>query len=176
MASLYSKVTSGMTPTTKGIFNIVLLGGAGVAAYLIYRSAKKKQDEAKASQAAAIAAGEISQLNQQGIVQSYSDSEFANFVHTLVQAMNGCGTDEQSVYSVFQKLRNDVDIRKLITAFGVQYYEPCAASQPLSYLRWQWDSEAYGGDLSTWLGYDLTTDEIEHINSILLSNGINYQF
>lgn len=172
----YNNLTKGMSPTTKGITGIALVVAGAGAGFLIYNAIKKRADEKRASQAAQQASGETAALISQGIQPSYSDSQYSNFVHILTEAMNGCGTDEDSIYAIFDHMANEVDIRKLITAFGVQYYQPCAASQPLSYLRWQWDDQAYGGDLATWLGYDLSTDEISHINSILSSKGINYRF
>jgi len=58
----------------------------------------------------------------------------------------------------------------------VQYYRPCAASQPISYIRWQLDSSAFGGDLATWLSYDLSSSDIADINQILSERGTDFQF
>jgi hypothetical protein len=58
----------------------------------------------------------------------------------------------------------------------VQYYQPCVWSSPVSYAIWQANDRAYGGDLATWLSYDLGTTEISNINSILKANGLGFQF
>jgi hypothetical protein len=60
--------------------------------------------------------------------------------------------------------------------WGVQYYEPCAASQPISYTRWMWNDKTFGGSISAWLNYDLSTSEINKINVMLQSKGIKHKF
>lgn len=155
---------------------VIVVAGIGLAGYAAYKAIKKAADESKARKAAEAAGNEIRQYNDQGYHATYTDSEYYSFVSALVEAMNGCGTDEDMILEIFRKMRNPVDIRKLITAFGVQYYRPCAASQPISYVRWQFDSHAFGGDLGTWLAYDLSTDYIQEINQILRERGTEFQF
>jgi hypothetical protein len=172
MASVYDKYYEQQPAVVK----VIVVAGLGLAGYAIYRHFKKAQDIKDANQASALAQGEINTLEQQGVTQSFDDSQYEAFCQRLVQAMNGCGTDEQSVYDVFRQLRNNVDIRKLIVQFGVRYYQPCAATSPISYLIWQANDKAYGGGLPTWLSYDLSSSEIANINGILASAGISYQF
>lgn len=155
---------------------VLVVAGAGLAGYAIYRAIKKNMDESKARKAAEAAGGEIVSYQNSGYQASYSDSQYYSFANALAEAMNGCGTDEDTILEIFRKMRNPIDIRKLIIAFGVQYYRPCAASQPISYLRWQFDSQAYGGDLATWLAYDLSAGYIEEINQILSERGTDFQF
>lgn len=172
MASVYDKYYEKQPPAVK----IIVVAGLGLLGYTIYRNIKKKQDEADALRAAQAANQELQQLANQGTVASYSDSQFQVFADKLVQAMTGCATDENQIYQVFSALHNEADIRKLIVVFGVRYYQPCAATSPVSYVIWQFNDKAYGGDLSTWLSYDLSSGEIGYINSILRGKGINYQF
>lgn len=172
MASGVKNFYNGLPPAGK----VLVVAGVGVGAYLVYRHFKKEQEKNDATKAAQAAANELATLQQQGIMPSYTDSEFKSMVDALVQAMNGCGTDETVIYDIIGRMHNDADIRKLVSTFGLQYYEPCAAISPLSYLRWQFDDQAYGGELSTWLNYFPSPGFIAHINSILASNGIHYQF
>lgn len=172
VASVYDKYYE-RQPT---IVKIIVAAGLGLTGWLVYRNYKKKQEERDATKAAQDAAIELGQLANQGITPSYTDSQYHSFVNVLVQAMNGCGTDEDQVYGVFRQMRNDADIRKLLIAFGVQYYQPCEITSPAQYLYWQFNDQAYGGDLGTWLGYDLSDSEIGQVNAILRQNGVNYQF
>ena len=172
MASAYDKYYERQPPAVK----IIVVAGLGLLGYTLYRNIKRKQDEADALRAAQAAGQELNQLQQQGVNPTYPDSQFQVFADKLVQAMTGCGTDENQIYQVFGALRNEADIRKLIILFGVRYYQPCAATSPVSYAIWQFNDKAYGGDLSTWLSYDLSSGEIGYINSILKGRGINYQF
>lgn len=171
MANLYAKFDK-QPPVVKG----VVVVGAGLLAYGIYRAIKKGQDKKEATQAAQQAAKELAVLQAQGIKLSYPVSQFLNYADRLVQAMNGCGTDESMIYSVFSAMKNDADILQLITSFGLRYYTPCAVSDPVSYAIFQFNDHAYGGELGTWLSYDLSDNEIIKINGILQSKGINYQF
>lgn len=171
MPTLYQKFNQ-QPPVVKGVIAV----GLGLLGYGLYRSLKKKQEEKEATQAAQAAAIELEQLKQQGIVPSYSDSQFLSYANSLVEAMNGCGTDEAMIFSVFSALRNDADIRKLMVAFGLRYYQPCAVTSPISYAIWQLNDHAYGGELGTWLAYDLSSGDIAEINDILQSQGINFQF
>ena len=115
-------------------------------------------------------------MASQGVYPTYADSTFENFASQLVQAMNGCGTDENAIYQVYRQLRNDADLLRLTQIFGVRYYQPCEWTSPVSYAIWQFNDKAYGGDLPTWLGYDLSSGEIENINSILAQAGISIRY
>src|SRR3954464_3627343 len=121
-----------LPPWGKGVVAIVIVGGAGAIIYTIYHSIKKRQEIKEANKAGLAAQEELKQLQNQGINPTFSKSEFEAMAEALVEAMDGCGTDEETVYSVFRKLKNDADIRQLIASFGVRYYRPCAADQPIS--------------------------------------------
>ena len=172
MASVYDKYYERQPPAVK----IIVVAGLGLLGYSIYRSIKHNQDEKDAAKAAAAAAGELAQLAAQGIHPTYDDSQFYVFINSLVQAMTGCGTDESAIYQVFRQMRNEADIRRLIQLFGVQYYQPCVWTSPVSYSIWQVNDKAYGGDLATWLSYDLSDSEISNINNVLKGNGLTFQF
>jgi len=172
MASVYDKYYERQPPAVK----IIVVAGMGLLGYSVYQAVKRKQEEKKAAEAAAVAARELAALAAGGVYPSYGDSQFYVFINTLVQSMTGCGTDEATIYQVFRQIRNEADIRRLIQLFGVQYYQPCVWTSPVSYAVWQVNDRAYGGDLATWLSYDLGQTEISNINSILKGNGLNFQF
>ncbi len=151
---------------------LLVVGGA----FLIYRHHKKEKDQREANRAGAQAAIDLENLRKQGIVPTHYPTEFENFAASLVQSMNGCGTDEDTIYDVFAQMSNDADLLALITVFGVRFYQPCEASSPFSYMLWLWDDESFGGDLPTWLSYDLKGSEIANINAILAGNGLTIQF
>lgn len=172
MASVYERYYERQPAAVK----VIAVGGLALAGWLVYRAIKRKQDEKAASQAAQAAASELANLANQGVTPTYSDSQFQSFCDTLVQAMNGCGTNEDSIYQIFGYMQNEADIRKLITTFGVRYIEPCWISESDAYAVWLFNDKAYGGELGSWLNFDLRASEIAKVNSILKGNGINYQF
>lgn len=85
---------------------------------------------------------------------SYSDSDYVNLANKLYVAMKGVGTDEDAIFSVFLLMNTESDVRKLVNAFGTKKKET----------------------LSEWLLGDLSTNDINKINSILAEKGINYNF
>lgn len=162
--------------TLKGVQGILITVGVGVAGWLLYRNWKKQQDLKKANQAADIAASDLQQLAAQGVYPSYNGSQYETFSIALQEAMNGCGTDEDSIYQVFRQMQNKADVLALIKQFGVRYYQPCWITQADAYAIWMFNDQAYGGNLNTWLSYDLNSSEIGQINSILQQKGIDYSF
>jgi hypothetical protein len=172
MASVYDKYYE-RQPT---VVKVIVAAGLGLVGYSIYQSVKRAKEEKEALKAAEAASLELQALANQGIIPSYNDSQFQVYVNELVQAMTGCGTNEDSVYHVISAMQNEADVRKLIVAFGVRYYQPCSFESPISFAIWQLNDQAYGGDLATWLAYDLNAGEIDYINSILSGKGISYRF
>jgi len=174
--SVYQKYYKPLPGWAQGVIAVGVLAIAAAVGFTLYKNAKKKKELKEANKAAEQALEELEGLQQRGVHPTMGDSQFEVYAQKLVEAMNGCGTDEDMVLSVFKNMKNDADIRKLIAAFGVRYYRPCAADQPISYTRFLFDSKAFGGPLPTWLAYDLSSGYIEKINSILSKNGINYSF
>lgn len=174
--SFYDKYYRDQPSIAKGIINVAVVGAVAYIGWEWYQGYKKKKEEGAANQAAIEAAQELQELAAQGVKPTYANSQYETWAQTLVQAMNGCGTDEEAIFNVFKFLRNDADIRKLISVFGIRYYQPCAWTSPISYAIWQANDQAYGGGLPTWLAYDLSAGDIQGINGILRGNGINYQF
>lgn len=88
---------------------------------------------------------------------TYTQTEYESMAKQLYTAMYGAGTDEESVESVFDKVKNDADVYKLISVFG----------KKKGYLSW--DDE----DLYEWIKNDGMSDEV---NDILESKGITVRF
>lgn len=179
MANKWFQAYQELPPWGKGAVALGVIA-AGVAGYYALRNLakdiKRKKELAEKNKAAKLAEEELASLSQKGIVPTLSNSEFENMAQSLAEAMNDCGTDEDRIYDVFRRLKNDADIRKLVSAFGIRYYRPCAADQPIAAIRYQFDDKAYGGPLGEWLTYDLNASEIKKVNDILKSNRINYAF
>lgn len=85
---------------------------------------------------------------------SHRDSQYKVYADTLYAAMDGIGTDNDAIYRVFQAMKNDLDIAKLILAYGVKEDET----------------------LAEWIIGDLRSSQIDKLNKILSSKGITYKF
>lgn len=176
MKNEISQSYKGLPAWAKGTLAV---GGLLIVAFIgynLYKNAQKKKELRQANKLSEDASKEVIELGRQGVVPSFGQSQYESFVLKLVLAMDGCGTDEQSVYNVFDAMKNKADVLQLIKTFGVRFYQPCAATSPISYTKWLYDNESFGGGVSTWLEYDLTNSEIQKINALLSKKGIDFKF
>lgn len=176
MANKAYEYYKGLPPWARGV---VFVGGFAVVvlvAMQIRKSIKSKQDIKDANKISDQASKEIAALTRKGQGPNYSASQYEAWSLKLAEAMNGCGTDEAAIYDVFGKLKNKADVLQLINSFGIRYYMPCAATQPISYIRYMNDDKTFGGTLPTWFEYDLTSGEIAKVNDTLKKNNIDYTF
>lgn len=166
-----------LPPWAKGVAFVGTAAVVFISGRLIYKHYKDKKDLEKANQAGVNAQRDLQVLASQGIHPSYVSSQYNTFADALRQAMDGCGTDEQAIYNIMSKMKNDADVLSLISAFAVRYYTPCAASQPVSsIINLFKGGTGYGGSIGDWFGYELTAGEMNKMNGILSTNGIRYQF
>lgn len=134
-------------------------GAVGVGAYLLYKGIKKALgynttvDAAKKDQAELIRSGQR---------PSYVDSQYKIFADAIYSAGFDVlfGTDEDAIYSVFNRMNNDLDINKLIVAFGARRIEFSTRVE----------------SLSEFLRSELDDREVEQVNKILSSKNIKYRF
>ena len=158
---------------------VVVVGGIAIAYFtakqLIARI--KKQAEKKFDlQESESATSDLQNLAQQGIKPTLSNTQIDNIINSLVESMNDCGTNENAIYNQFKKLNNTADVYLLLKRWQIRYYRPCAISSPISFAKYQFNDKAFGGNLSTWLTYDMTSSEILSINKILSDKKINFKF
>lgn len=80
----------------------------------------------------------------------------------LYSAMDGSGTNEQKIYSVFDQINSYSDLMMVMKAFGERKG------------FWGWFGSKSG--LVEWINDDCSNDEIAKINAILASKNINFSF
>ena len=139
-----------LQPLTSTIFLIVL---ALALVYLILRKLKQTdttnldnlEDEIKPN------------------LLTYPESQYIIFADNIEAATAPMFDDEQAIYNVFQKLKNNDDVLKLITSFGRRSF-------------WAGNGYFYNATLNEVLTNQLSTDEIKHLNEILTGNGITIKF
>jgi hypothetical protein len=161
---------------SKGVVAIGGLALVGIIAYTIYKKVKNISDLKINLKESDSASDDLRKLEIQGVRPTLNNSQVMTIINSLKDAMNGCGTNEQRIYDNFSKLNNDADVLLLLKLWQVQYYEPCSATSPISYARWMFNDKAFGGNLSEWLNYDLSSSEIKQINSIFAKKGIKHKF
>lgn len=108
--------------------------------------------------------GEMAGLQSQGITPTYTAAQYSDMADSLFTAMDGYGTNEDKIYAVFNKLRNDADFIKLDQAFGVRG----ATDDLFGFYA--------ATDLQGWIIDDLDSSEITKLNNILRKKGISHTF
>lgn len=97
-------------------------------------------------------------INQTGETFTLSDSEIRNLANKLEQAFYGnvfgLGTDENAVYEVFNRINNGADLRKLISVYGTRH----------------------DMTLNQAIVDELSSSELNKVNTILSNKGIDYAF
>lgn len=137
-----------------------VIAGAGI--YFVSRILKKKDSQTQ------IAEKDVKKLEQQGQKPTYIDTNYQQFADAIYQAGKAnrtftglfLGADEDVFINTFKKMKNDLDITKLISAFG---------ERRLAY-------SLKGGNLGAFMQDELDADTINIINTDLRSKKINYQF
>ena len=176
MAGKLYETWNGLPTWAKGIIAVGGIAVVVLTARGILARMRQRKDLEKNLQESNTASDEVKVLENRGIKVTLSNSELQGIINSLKEAMNGCGTDEERIYDQFRKLNNEADVKKLISLWQVQYYQPCAADQPISYTKWLWNDKSFGGSISEWINYDMSKTEIAKINSILQAKGIKHKF
>jgi len=153
---------------TQGIFNVIpkefrislaVIGG-GLLAYKLYRKLNPSKEDAAEEQL-----GEESQVTSEGKSckgkLSYKSSQYKAFATSLHNAfIESLGTDEDAIYSIMNKMKNECDLLQVIAEFGVR--------------RQEWGFEKL--NLPQFIHDELDTKELQTVNSILKKKGIAYRF
>lgn len=109
----------------------------------------------------------IKNLENQGVKPSFPLAQYSTWANQLSEAFNGCGTSNQVWRTIFESVKNDLDIALLIETFGVRQFDEC---------NWEFNFGDFKGTLSEALVHELDGDELIEINNLLKQKGINYTF
>lgn len=170
------KIYEDLPPWSRGVVGVTAALGIGFIIYTTYTKIRDRINLQDAKKLSDVADSELKTLASKGVKPTLTQSQVEAMCLKLVEAMNGCGTDEKMIKQVFESLSNKADLLMLIKIFDVRYYTPCAADQPISYIKWQFNDKSFGGNLATWMSYDLSSSNISDINAILQKKKIDYKF
>jgi hypothetical protein len=145
---------------------LIVVGVIGFVGYRIYRSISKG------------AAGNRSEREQrrdleehediyrsQGQRPSYTDYQYRVMADACFEALRGATEDEEDLEPVMAKMMNDVDVSKLIAAFGKRDLSP------------SWSPAKNEHTLPSAISAFFNSTELEkYINAPLRRNGVKFQF
>jgi hypothetical protein len=151
------------------IFSSLAVGGSA-AAIIINRGRKStvlsainaKLGQAEGGDALAQTATDLKNSTTKA---SYADSQYSIWAASLFSCFDGWGTCT-SYLDIFKKLKNDTDVLKLVTAFGIKTISSGKGNP----------SPNFTGTLPGAVNDELDATQIAEINQVLSDNGISYSF
>lgn len=145
---------------------IIIVAGVGGVGYAIYKYFKPKKTKEYFEEEENLNTGGGKAGSGGGTTtptQTYANAMYAMFAEQIwdaAHANNFTGTQEDAIYDVFKQMKSDIDISKLISAFGKKRMYLSFSDAPLK----------------EWIQAEMDSSEISKINSILQSNKISYRF
>jgi hypothetical protein len=90
---------------------------------------------------------------------SYEQSQYTLWASQLFTAMDGIGTDEDTILRIVQKIKNQDDWNQLVKSFGVREASAFTSS--------------FSGTLLDWLADELSTNDYNKCIEILAKVGVS---
>jgi len=157
-----AKEFSSLSPQFKGVIAIVILGGVAFVGYKIYQGIKKSQENKDNR----IEDKEWdNEFYKQTSKPTLSAAEMQSMSKQLFVAMDGYGTDEEAVLSVFNKMKNDADFAGVVSVYGTKELSSGTLNPEPNYK----------GNLLGALTSELSSSWLKKINTSLSSKGIKYR-
>lgn len=161
----------GLFFSTPSIARTVVIIATVVLVFLIMYWWRSSRKTAQANQQFN---SDYQQLTQQaGQTPSYPATDYTQLADKIYAA--GClglfcyGTDEQAIYDVFDKMKNDLDVLLLTKAFGLRQ-ERGGICIPIP------GTGSCEVSLAEWLQTELSSYNFKTINENLTKKGIKFQF
>jgi hypothetical protein len=160
-----------LPPWAKGV---VVVGGAVVVYFVgsrVYSAVFPTETQRKNRELEKNIDSEISKMQGNGKKASFSDSNYNTFANTIYNSMRfAVGDDYGTVESTLKRMKNDLDVAKLIKAFGLKqdyfFGIPTGDKMDLfTFVQKELGNE-YGG---------LTNYRVKKINEDWSKKGISYQ-
>ena len=148
---------------------VTVVGGLAVAFLIgnsVVRGIKQRKADKLALAESDAAGRRLVELQRDGIKPTYPDSTYQSWANQIVAAISDCGTDESALFRIFENIRNEADLQKLIQVYGVREFKGCFSA----YFAME------KGSLSYALTYELDSSELAKINKIIATKNINYKF
>ena len=165
---------SGLPQWARGI---VVVGGlvvGYVAVNAIIRKINQSKKDAAALQEINTASGDLNAVIASGTAPTLNNSQLEAMSSAIIEASNGCGTDNNMIFNTFAKIKNDADVLSFIKAFGLRKKTRCPFTADT--MESFWSNYTTPMSLSAMLNSELDTTEIQKINDGFLAKGMKYQF
>jgi hypothetical protein len=151
---------SGLPSWAKGLISVAVVGGV---IYTVYKLSKNFNPEQRRQEEENKDVESELQKEVKKNPLSFPLSQYKSWANQIEVAGFGLGTDEQAIYSIFRKLKNNADYLALEQAWGKPTRKTYDFAVPLDYT------------LSQFLRYEMGDSEINKLNYILQTKGIKYR-
>lgn len=150
----------------KGVISTAAVVGGG---YLVYKLIKLAGDKPDPAQKALENESKAYSKSQQ---LTYPVSNYAGFADQIFAAFQNTinpfdVVDEQDIFDIYAKMKNDLDINQLTKSFGKRRVPTAVPFVGLALPD---------VDLYTWINEALTASEKNKLNASLIAKGIKYQY
>lgn len=139
------------------VFQVAIAAGAAYAVYRIFKAPPPEQ----ITQVKVI--DDVKKRIDAGERSTYDDSQYNSWADSLAAAMFDVGTNTDTIYAVMKRMKSNLDILKLIAAFGIR-----------PYYWFGWKQGDY--NLSQWFSEELNAGNYAMVNSILDANNLTARF
>lgn len=141
----------------------------GIAIYIVSKTIVNVRDEIKARRDEKERQKQLDdqekQLRREGQIPSYNEYQYSVYADALAEALTGFTEDEEDFLPVMRMMKNDLDVTKLIQAFGTRD------------LSSSWSPVKAEHNLTTAVAAYFSTKQLEeYINAPLRRNGVKFQF
>ena len=158
---------NGLPNWAKGTVAVLVVGTIVTGGFLGYGLIKKFIEGKSDRDLNRATTGDLKDLNKKDETkQTISKSQSESFASGIYSALDGNGSDEGAVESIFKSLVNEADVLAIIKSYGTRTL----------YGELFWRTETYTGDLAGSLRDELSSSELNKINNILASKNINFRF
>lgn len=111
---------SSMPGWAKGVIAIGILAGVGFVAYKVIKGINERNKHKGSKKEDNAVNNDLDKLISAGQGPTMSQSQMIGFANQLFQAMDGYGTNEESIISIFNKVKNDADVLGIIKSYGIK--------------------------------------------------------
>jgi hypothetical protein len=150
----------------QGAVVLVVVGTSVWIGWKIYDAVKTRMSLAGSFKEKSQVDEEIKKNSDNGIKASYTDSVYSAMANQLHALMDGYGSGAASMPAIFAKVKNDVDMLKLINAYGIRSLSSGAYNP----------APAFKGTLAGAIADELDPIEIGQVNRILKLNKVTITF
>ena len=111
---------SSMPGWAKGVIAIGILAGVGFVVYKVVKGVKDSGKTKGSRKEDNAVNNDLDKLITAGKGPTMNQSQMIGFANQLFQAMDGYGTNEESIISIFGKVKNEADVLGIIKSYGIK--------------------------------------------------------